>query len=155
MRPIRARKRLLRARVGGFHVLLVTYPRFSFFSDHALDLFVIVIEAVKKPAKSESSDTKKNKIYECDVCKAEVEDGDDALECEICKGWFHISCVDISTYEYEVLVRHKIGSIHWYCATCNIKSMELLRLVFGLQNRLQKAEYELDSMKKDTDAKFA
>jgi len=33
--------------------------------------------------------------------------------------------------------------------------MELLHLVFGLQNRLQKAEYELDSMKKDTDAKFA
>jgi len=45
----------------------------------------------KKPPKSKSSDTKKSKIYECDVCKAEVEDGDDALECEICKGWFHIS----------------------------------------------------------------
>jgi len=28
--------------------------------------------------------------------------------------------------------------------------MELLRLVFGLQNRLQKAEHELDSMKRDT-----
>jgi len=34
-------------------------------------------------------------------------------------------------------------------------SMELLCVVFGLQNKLQKAEHELDSMKSDTDAKFA
>jgi len=34
-------------------------------------------------------------------------------------------------------------------------SMELLCVVFGLQNKPQKAEHELDSMKSDTDAKFA
>ena len=68
----------------------------------------------------------------------------------VCRINVLISCPEITTCEYEVFMRHKIGSIHWYCATCNIKSMELLRLVFGLQNRLQKAEHELDSMKRDT-----
>ena len=53
-----------------------------------------------------SSDSKNETIYECDVCKSEVEDGDDALECVNSKVWFHISCVDITTCEYEVSVRY-------------------------------------------------
>jgi len=32
--------------IGGFQVLLVTHPRFSFFIDQALDLFFAVIEPV-------------------------------------------------------------------------------------------------------------
>jgi len=47
-----------------------------------------------------------------------------------------------------MLASHKLGTIHWYCTTCNIKSVELLRLVFGLQDRIQKSEIE--NMKRDT-----
>ena len=70
-----------------------------------------------------------------------------AIECEICKEWFHAGCVDLTDYEYEVLSTHKIGTIHWYCATCNVRSVELLCLVFGLQDRLQKSEHEIESLK--------
>jgi len=78
-----------------------------------------------------------------------------AIECEICKGWFHIGCVDITENEFEVLAEHTLGTIHWYCATCNVKSLELLRLVFGLQDRLLKTEREMDNMKRDTNSKLS
>ena len=47
---------------------------------------------------------------------------------------------------YEVLASHKIDTLHWYCATCTVKSVQLLRLVFGLQDRLQKFESDLGSI---------
>ena len=80
---------------------------------------------------------------------------DKAIECEICKGWLHISCVDIKHNEYEVLAAHLLGTIHWYCADCNLKSLELHRLVFGLQDRLRKSEEEIDGIKKDVNAKLS
>ena len=75
----------------------------------------------------------KSKSYECEVCQSVVKAEDQGIECEICNPWYHSSCVDITDIEYEVLTTHKIGSIHWYCATCNVNSVQLLSLVFGLQ----------------------
>jgi len=66
-----------------------------------------------------------------------------------------IECVDITQNKYEVLAAHILGTIHWYYAVCNVKTLELHRLVFDLQERLQKSEQEIDIMKKDTNAKFS
>jgi len=85
------------------------------------------------------------------VVKAE----DKGIECEICKGWSHTGCVDHTDNEYEMLASHKLGTIHWYCTTCNIKSVELLHLVFGPQDRIQKTESEIENMKRETSAKFS
>ena len=63
-------------------------------------------------------------------------------------------CVDLTDNEYEMLASHKLGTIHWYCATCNVKSVELLRLVFGLQDRIQKTEREVDNVKREINAKI-
>ena len=59
-------------------------------------------------------------------------------------------CVDLTDNEYEMLASHKLGTIHWYCTTCNIKSVELLRLVFGLQDRIQETKSEIENMKRET-----
>jgi len=51
---------------------------------------------------------------------------------------------------------HHISSVPFIgCTTCNIKSVELLRLVFGLQDRIQKTESEIENMKRETSAKFS
>ena len=63
--------------------------------------------------------------------------------------------MDIKHNEYEVLAAHLLGTIHWYCADCNFKSLELHRLVFGLQDRLRKSEEEIDGIKKDVNAKLS
>ena len=76
------------------------------------------------------------------------------IECEICKHWFHANCVDIEDSEYEVLTSHKKGSIHWYCDDCNVKSTELLKLVFNIQEKMQKSEIKYEKMKTETNAKF-
>jgi len=54
-----------------------------------------------------------------------------------------------------MLASHKLGTIHWYCSTCNIISVELPRLVFGLQDRIQKTKSEIKNMKRETGAKFS
>ena len=54
-----------------------------------------------------------------------------------------------------MMASHKLCTIHWYCTTCNVISVELLRLVFGLQDRIQKTESEIKNMKRETSAKFS
>lgn len=109
---------------------------------------------VKKTQKSKITGTSDSKSYECEVCQSVVGTEDKAIECEICKEWFHRTCVDLTDNEYEVLATHKLGTIHWYCATCNLKSVELLRLVFGLHDRLQKTECEMNNMKTEINTKI-
>jgi len=96
------------------------------------------ISEVKKPQKTMTIGSSVTKNYDCEVCESVVKAEDKGIECEICKGWFHTGCVDLTDNEYEMLASHKLGTIHWYCTTCNVISVELLRLVFGLQENLSK-----------------
>ena len=57
--------------------------------------------------------------------------------------------MDFTDNEYEVLRAHKGGTIHWFCAMCNKKSVELLSLVFGLRDRLRATAKEMNNMKKE------
>jgi len=63
--------------------------------------------------------------------------------------------VDLTDNEYEMLASRKLGTIHWYCTTCNVISVELLRLAFGLQDRIQKTKSEIKNMKIETSATFS
>lgn len=91
---------------------------------------------------------------DCEVCETTVEVDHKGIECEICKHWFHANCVDIEDNEYEVLTTHQKGTIHWYCDDCNVKSVEMARLVFNIQERLLKSEKETENLRNDTKAKF-
>ena len=56
----------------------------------------------KKIKNRGSTSTDKNEIEECGVCKKQVGDEDQGLECEVCKKWWHSGCVDIEDSEYEI-----------------------------------------------------
>ena len=105
--------------------------------------------------KTRTAGSSEIKNYDCEICDSVVKAEDSGIECEVCKGWFHAVCVDLTDNEYDMLASHKLGTIHWYCATCNVKSVELLRLVFGLQDRIQKTEREIDNVKRETNAKIS
>ena len=105
--------------------------------------------------KTRTAGSSEIKNYDCEICDSVVKAEDRGIECEVCKGWFHAVCVDLTDNEYDMLASHKLGTIHWYCATCNVKSVELLRLVFGLQDRIQKTEREIDNVKRETNAKIS
>jgi len=72
----------------------------------------------------------------------------------MCKHWFHTVCEDIEDEEYEVLSRHTKGKIHWYCTVCNDSSVEILRLVKNLQEKVQQTETKLEIITKDFTEKF-
>jgi len=99
------------------------------------------------------SSEKKN--FECQVCQSVVEDDDEGIECEICRHWFHPKCANITDNEYDVLTTHQTGTIHWYCENCNNKSVQMLQLVFGLQDRLQKVESDLGSIRNEITIKMS
>jgi len=108
----------------------------------------------KTKAGSTTSTSMFNMNFKCPVCELAVENEQKGIECEICKRWHHNGCVDLTDMEYEVLAAHKTGTIHWYCTDCNVRSVELLRLVFGLQERIQKNERQMDKMRSETNAKI-
>ena len=109
----------------------------------------------QKESKLENPENKEDIAEPCGVCELNVEKGGKGIECEVCKVWFHPRCVDLTDIEYDVLCHHKIGTIHWYCASCNVKSVELLSLVFGLRDKLQRSEKEMEIIRKETEAKFS
>ena len=50
--------------------------------------------------------------YPCGVCKLEVNDNDDAVQCDLRDRWNHINCVEINEQKYEKL---KKDPLPWYC----------------------------------------
>ena len=51
--------------------------------------------------------------FPCCVCHAEVRDGDEALCCDTCSQWCHISCGHVPRMEYRRL--QKEGEFPWVC----------------------------------------
>ena len=41
--------------------------------------------------------------YPCGVCKLEVNDTDDSVQCDMCDRWNHINWVEINKQKYEKL----------------------------------------------------
>ena len=53
--------------------------------------------------------------YPCGVCKLEVNDNDDAVQCDLCDRWNHINCVEINKQKFEKLRKDPVP---WYCPAC-------------------------------------
>jgi len=54
--------------------------------------------------------------YPCGVCKQSVRQNQQALLCDGCDDWFHISCARVSIREYESYSSQ--GSFPWHCPLC-------------------------------------
>ena len=67
-------------------------------------------------AKSDALPTR-NQTDICPACKLAVLHGQDGLNCEICKSWYHPKCQDISPMEYRHL-QDDTFDIPFYCWRC-------------------------------------
>lgn len=55
----------------------------------------------------------------CGKCTKEVNDSDDALECEVCEIWFHIKCENIPKMVYTFMQDNEAGKqLSWHCSYC-------------------------------------
>ena len=60
----------------------------------------------------------------CGHCKDEVQENQQGMCCEICEVWFHLSCVNISTALYDLLMLKEDDEddgFRWYCPACRNK----------------------------------
>ena len=76
------------------------------------------------------------------------------MECEVCKKWWHSGCVDIEDSEYKMLARRCKGTIHWYCPSCNGKTLLMMKLIQELNEKITKNEIELQTINNDIQAKM-
>ncbi len=58
---------------------------------------------------------------DCQICKKEVTDNCQALECDKCDDWYHAGCVGFPNATYKGLLAvngsDKLGLL-WFCKTC-------------------------------------
>ena len=50
--------------------------------------------------------------YSCGVCKFEVNDNDDSVQCNLCDRWNDINCVEINKQKYEKLTNDPLPSLY-------------------------------------------
>ena len=56
--------------------------------------------------------------YSCPKCLQQVKDKgkDDAIGCDVCLKWYHLSCSDLTKAQFQILC--KIKSFEWICPKC-------------------------------------
>ena len=64
----------------------------------------------------------------CGHCKDEVQEDQQGMCCIRCEVWFHLSCVNISTALYDLLMQKEDDEddgFRWYCPACRNKSADI------------------------------
>jgi len=101
-----------------------------------------------KSTKSTVAAAAVNKVY-CKKCDEEVLETDFAVGCEICDGWFHMECEEVSAEAYGFLKEYK--NVHWYCKTCNKSVASLIKLVASLKQKVEQIDERVTVLTKKVD----
>ena len=68
--------------------------------------------------------------YSCGVCKFEVNDNDDSVQCNLCDRWNDINCVEINKQKYEKLTNDPLSSLYvWNSFFFQINNKEFKNLL--------------------------
>ena len=59
-------------------------------------------------------------IYPCGVCRKAVKWGQDAVRCDHCETWYHITCMHMNHTAYQILADNSNTS--WICCQCGMPS---------------------------------
>ena len=76
--------------------------------------------------------------YLCDICKKTVAKNHNAICCDKCNQWVHITCNKITKYCYKKLQKDKSP---WYWRQCIGKVIPFSNLTDVQLNRLMKERY--------------
>ena len=107
-----------------------------------------------------TSDTDKGGSKEdiCGVCKKDCESGQQAMSCDTCEKWFHITCEKIPQPIYEVYRKKGMEkyNFYWNCKECSEKSKENLVITKYVEKTnqtlatLQKEIMDIKEMQKES-----
>ena len=85
----------------------------------------------------------------CIRCNTMCKDTDKALQCDMCKDWFHIKCVGVPDKTYEMIRDSnelKCG-VRYFCPVCDPKAMDMVQSFSTMKLRQDGFERELEKMK--------
>ena len=105
-------------------------------------------------SKAEVEDTEEEDS--CGKCGSKVEDDHMGVVCDLCKGWFHGSCANMSGDEYKILMEID-QKVRWYCSGCEVKVDDLQEVNRKLKAEiggLTQANKEMKTMIKEQNAKI-
>ena len=90
-----------------------------------------VVEEKEKDMKSNTEEEKKKgKEEKCRHCWKEVRG--DGVQCEICCGWFHYTCVNIPQLNTSSKVLANEG-VHYFCKWCNNTAETIIPMIKELK----------------------
>ena len=69
---------------------------------------------------------------QCPDCHKDVKPEDQALACEMCAKWYHISCQGMGKTVYAFLMK-KSNQIHWFCKVCDEQAITSLIFIQDVQ----------------------
>ncbi len=103
-----------------------------------------------------SVDSSTSEPSPCGRCRKLVKRGDCALQCEICRQWFHIKCEEVTKQEYKMMQESnqpkqakKHIKLHWFCATCNCQTVDFMTGLSIQQGRLDNIERRVEGIEND------
>jgi len=110
----------------------------------------------KSPSVSACESEKHNSPTKCGSihCEEFVNDDEDAIECWSCNEWFHRKCTNLSTLEFDSLV--KLQNLHWICEKCqegdkstknDVKEMK--KSIDSLKNVMQEILVKMTRMEEE------
>ena len=73
--------------------------------------------------------------YSCPKCQQKVKDKsqDDAIGCDVCSKWYHLSCSDLTKTQFQVLC--KVKSFEWICPRCLSDECSKCEKIFRLDKK--------------------
>ena len=91
-----------------------------------------------------------NEKNKCKCCKAVCEDGQKALNCEMCMKWLHITCIGMEEKWYDMIHdmnESKVG-LHWFCHDCDSKAIDMMQSFTQMKTRQDEMESRFEAMEK-------
>ena len=107
---------------------------------------------------SKSSTSAASEPSPCGRCRKLVKGGDMALECEICRQWFHAKCEEVPKQQYKLMLEMNKPQqgrklvLHWYCATCNCSTVDFMTGLSIQQGRLDTIERRVEVVESEVKA---
>ena len=81
----------------------------------------------------------------CGGCGEEVMDGQCGIECEMCRGWFHIKCEIVTQKDYRKMT--EVKEIIWICRICKRSFKEVSERNMKLNDENKKLKEEIRELK--------
>jgi hypothetical protein len=85
----------------------------------------------------------------CKKCGEIGKHGEKWIECEMCVGWFHIRCQELTATLVNWIEKGRDKGMHWFCTGCNEGAVRALKFGKVVTDRQDKMETDILVMRKE------